>query len=397
LPATIAPDPDAGPAAEFLAVRAREFPDVTRAPYLNAASVTPLPVCARRATEAYGERRQNPGAFTGDDFEPLLARCRTAAARLVGGAPGEIALLPNTSFGINLAAACLPRAAGRRVLLSDREFPANVYPWMALARREGVRVDLVPTDARGNPDEDRLLEEIGRGDVAVFSFSAIQFATGYRGDLGRLGRACRAQGTLFVVDAIQALGHAPLDVHEAAVDVLATGGHKWLCSPFGTGFTWVRGELLERMEPAVVGWTALEASADYADVLDYRFDLLPDARRLEVATQPFHDYAGMTESLRLLEEVGPARILSHVTGLLDPLVAWLREHGVEILSDLRPEKRSGILAFRPPDPVATWRALDRAGIGCVVREGAVRIAPHLYNTPADVEAVIRVLTQEEAR
>jgi cysteine desulfurase / selenocysteine lyase len=385
----------AATASDFAALRAREFPGVTRAPYLNAASVAPVPERARRAVEAYNLGRGDPGALRGEHFEPVLARCRAAAAQLIGAGADEIALLPNTSFGINLAAQGLPLEPGRRVLLSDREFPANVYPWMALGRHNGAPVDVVPADARGHPDEDRLLEEVARGDVGILALSAVQFADGWRTELARFGRACREHGTFFVVDGIQALGHAPLDVREARVDVLATGGQKWLCSPFGTGFTYVRRALHERLEPRTVGWTAMTASADYADLLGYRWEMVGDARRYEVATQPFQDYAGMAESLALLAEADPARILAHATGLLDPLVAWLAERGVPVVSDLRPERRSGILAFRPADPARCWRALARAGVGCVVREGAVRLSPHLYNTADDLARVVEVLETEE--
>jgi cysteine desulfurase / selenocysteine lyase len=393
LPATTSARP-APPAPDFHTLRETEFAAATRAPYLNAASVGPLPERARRATEAYLRRRADPATLTGADFEPVLARCRTLAARLIGAESAEIALVPNTSYGVNLAAHCLPMEAGRRVLLSDREFPANVYPWMGLARQTGVRVDLAPTDPRGNPDEDRLLEEIARGDVGIFAFSSVQFASGYRGDLARLGAACREHATFFVVDAIQTVGAAPIDVRAAQVDVLATGGHKWLCSPFGTGFAYVRRALLERMEPRVVGWTAMQASADYADLLGYRYLPWDDARRFEVATQPFHDLGAMAAAMELLVDAGPERVLAHVLGILEPLVEWLGERGVPVTTDLRPEKRSAILAFQPRDPAATWRALDAAGIGCVVREGAVRLSPHLYNTAADVQAVIDVLDRE---
>jgi cysteine desulfurase / selenocysteine lyase len=396
LSATTARPPATRPAPDFAALRAREFPYVTGAPYLNAASVAPVPERARRAVEAYNRLRGDPGAFRGEHFEPVLARCREAAARLIGAGADEIALLPNTSFGINLAAQGLPLEPGRRVLLSDREFPANVYPWMALGRQTGARVDVVPADGRGHPDEDRLLEEVARGDVGVLALSAVQFTDGWRAELARFGRACREHGTFFVVDAIQALGHTPLDVREAQVDVLATGGQKWLCSPFGTGFTYVRQSLQEWLEPRTIGWTAMTASADFADVLGYRWEMLDDARRYEVATQPFQDYAGMAESLALLAEAGPDCILAHATGLLDPLVAWLAERGIPVASDLRPERRSGILAFRPADPGGCWRALARAGVGCVVREGAVRLSPHLYNTADDLARVIEVLETEEA-
>jgi selenocysteine lyase/cysteine desulfurase len=379
------------PQTDFRALRDAEFEYVARSPYLNAASVAPLPERARRAIDAYNLRRSNPHALRGDDFEPTLVRCRQAAAELIGAGADEIALLPNTSFGVNLAALCLPLEAGRRVIVSDREFPANMYPWLALRRLRNVQVDVIPADARGNPDEARILEELARGDVGLVALSAVQFTNGWLADGEAIGRACRAQGAWFVVDAIQALGQLPLDVAAWNADVLATGGQKWLCSPFGTGFTYVRRELVDRMEPRVVGWTAMAASADLERLLDYRQEWVPGARRFEVATQPWQDYAGMAESLELLGEAGPAEIRAHVLALLDPLAAFLDERGVEIVSDMRPERRSGIFSFRPADAAGAYQALSQAGVGCVLREGAVRLSAHLYNQPEDVATVMNVL------
>jgi selenocysteine lyase/cysteine desulfurase len=384
-------DASTGNAAEFRALREREFPSVARAPWLNAASMTPLPERSRRAIDEFNRRRSDVGSLRGEHFEPVLARCRRSAARLIGADEDEVALLPNTSFGINLAAQCLPLETGRRVVLSHREFPANVYPWLALERLRGARVDLLPADARGKPDEARMLEEVARGDVGILAVSAVQFTDGWVADLQALGRACREHGTWFVVDAIQALGQVPLDVRGCGIDVLATGGHKWLCGPFGTGFTYVRRDAVDRMEPHLIGWTSMTASADLERVLDYEYAFVEGARRFEVATQPWQDYAGLAESLALLIEADPARIRQHVLGLIDPLAAWLESRGVEVTSDLRPGRRSGIFAFRPDDPAGAHRALARAGVGCVVREGAVRLAPHLYNQPADLERVMDVL------
>jgi selenocysteine lyase/cysteine desulfurase len=383
--------PTDAPQTDFRALRDAEFEYVAKSPYLNAASVAPLPERARRAIDAYNLRRSNPHALRGDDFEPTLVRCRQAAAGLIGAGEDEIALLPNTSFGVNLAALCLPLEAGRRVIVSDREFPANMYPWLALRRLRNVRVDVIPADARGNPDEACILEELARGDVGLVALSAVQFTNGWLADGEAIGRACRAQGAWFVVDGIQALGQLPLDVAAWNADVLATGGQKWLCSPFGTGFTYVRRELVDRMEPRVVGWTAMAASADLERLLEYREEWVPGARRFEVATQPWQDYAGMAESLELLGEAGLAEIRAHVLALLDPLAAFLEERGVEIVSDMRPERRSGIFSFRPADAAGAFRALSQAGVGCVLREGAVRLSAHLYNQPEDVATVMNVL------
>jgi selenocysteine lyase/cysteine desulfurase len=351
-----------------------------------------LPERARRAVDAHNARRAAVHQMNGGDFEPVLQRARAAAARLVNADADEIALLPNTSHGLNLAAQILPIEEGRRIVVSNLEFPANVYPWVAVAHQGRARVDVVPADALGRPDEDRLLAEIERGDVGIFALSAVQFATGYAAGLVKFGEACQRHGTWFVVDAIQALGCVPVDVRAAGIDILACGGHKWLCGPFGTGFAYVARELSARLDPSVIGWTAMAASADYADCCAYRWEFVEGARRFEVATQPFHDYAGFAESVELLLETGIERIHAHVTALHEPLVEWLAaREDATIVTDLTPARRSGIFSFRIGDVGRAYAALHRAGIGCVPREGAIRLSPHLYNTADEVVRVIDVL------
>ena len=379
---------------DVAALRQREFPGLDgRRPYLNAASLGALPERARRAVDAHNARRATVHLMRGPDFEPVLERARTAAARLVNASADEIALLPNTSHGLNLAAQCLPVEEGRRILVSNLEFPANVYPWLAQAQLGRARVDVVPADALGRPDEDRLLAEIERGDVGVFALSAVQFATGYAAGLARFGEACRRNRTWFVVDGIQALGCVPLDVRAAGIDLLACGGHKWLCGPTGTGFAYLRRELVERIGPATVGWTAMAASADYADCCRYRWEFVDGARRFEVATQPFQDYAGFAESVELLLETGIERIHAHATALHQPLIDWLAaREDATIVTDLAPARRSGIFSFRIGGDVRrVYAALHRAEVGCVPREGAIRLSPHLYNTADEVARVIEVL------
>ena len=389
--------PETAAPLDVRALREREFPHLDgQPPYLNAASMAPLPERARRACDAYNARRAAIHQLRGADFEPTMRRAREAAARLVNAGADEIALLPNTSHGINLAAQALKIEPGRRILLSGFEFPANVYPWLKLAEEGRAPGEIIPPDALGRPDEDRLREEIAYGDVAVLALSAVQFATGWNADLEKFGRACRAQGTWFVVDAIQALGCLPVDVRAADVDILATAGHKWLCAPFGTGFAYVRGELAGQLEPPVVGWTAMTASADLARCVDYRWEFVDDAQRFEVSTQAWQDVAGFAEAMELLLETGIERIRGHVFGLIDPLAAWLGEQeDATIVSGMDPGQRSGVFAFRLGDTERAYAALHRAGVRCALREGAIRIAPHLYNTAEEMATVMDVLERRE--
>ena len=232
-----------------------------------------------------------------------MAESRSLAARLIGASPEEIGLTVNTGYGLSLAARALPLKRGDIVLASDKEFPANVYPWMGL-KDIGVTLELAPTTPEGWPDEERLLERLADPRVRVLAVSLVQFSNGYTVDLARLSDATRAAGTYLVVDAIQGLGQIPLDVGEVPVDILACGAQKWLLSPWGSGFVYVRRELIRDLHPAITGWMAFEGTDDFSRLTQYDDTLRADARRFELITLPYQDFAGMNASLDLLLSVG---------------------------------------------------------------------------------------------
>ena len=201
-------------------LRATEFPWTSDTVYLNHASIGPLPERTRVALERFNQRRAAPHLLPDREMFAMLADSRRKIARLIGASADEIALAVNTGFGISIAARSLPLEPGDVVLVSDREFPANVYPWMRLGDR-GVTMELVPTTAEGWPDEARLLERLRDSRVRVLAVSLVQFSSGYLVDLERLSAATRAAGAWLVVDAIQAVGQLPLDLSRVQVDVLA--------------------------------------------------------------------------------------------------------------------------------------------------------------------------------
>jgi selenocysteine lyase/cysteine desulfurase len=296
----------------------------------------------------------------------------------------------NTTYGLNLAAAALRLGPGDVVLVHDGEFPANVYPWLAL-ERDGARLERIPT-RDGLPDEEALLQALDRPGVRAVSISWVAFATGYRADLVRLGRACQERGIYFVVDAIQALGAAALDVQACHIDILACGGHKWLLAPWGSGFVYVRDELVRQLEPGVVGWMAMRASEELTRLVDYELAYHDDARRFEVLTLPYQDFAGLNASLELLLELGPAAVEQHIEDLVSYAVEWaLAQRSVRLVTPADAARRAGILAVVPSEPEAASARLRQARISHSLREGSIRLSPHCYNTVREVDRALAVL------
>ncbi len=376
------------------ALRTREFPWAERGEsiYLDHASTGPIPMRTRDALAAFGLRRAEPFRLTPDDLYPVHAKAREACARLIGAKPSTIALMTNTSHGVNLAARSLPYGKGDVILSTHGEFPANVYPWIAAAHDRGAEFRLLPL-AGDWPDEAALMRAIETDPrVKVVSLSWVSFWSGHRYDIAAIGAACRSRGIHFFVDAIQGLGPLALDVVAANVDVLACGAQKWLVSPWGVGFAYVREELIAKLEPAEVGWWAQATSGDYAKFLDYDARWADDARRFEVITLDFVGFNAMAESIGLLLETGPKAIEAHVTALADRALAFADDTpGVEFVTPREPSRRAGVLAFRTKDVAKSSDRLTAAKVAHSVRTGCIRLAPHFYNTADELDAALALL------
>lgn len=373
-------------------LRSTEFPWTTDTIYLNNASIGPLPERTRLVLDRFNRGRTAPHLLPDRELFGMLAETRRKVAELLGADPAEIALTVNTGFGIAMAARALPLEPGEIVLVSDKEFPANVYPWLRLKDR-GVTMELVPTTADGWPDEARLLERLRDPRVRVLAVSLVQFSSGYLVDLERLSAATRATGAYLVVDAIQGIGHLPVDLSRTPVDVLACGGQKWLLSPWGSGFVYVRRELIERLDPAITGWLAFEGTDDLTRLTQYDETLRSDARRFELMTLPYQDFAGFNASLELLLSLGVDQIRDHLRELHQPVLTWADNTGVRITSP-RNANGSGILCVAPDNVREVHRRLKAARIVCSLREGSIRLSPHCFNTVDEMERVAHVFAAD---
>ena len=375
-------------------LRSREFPWAARgeAIYLDHASTGPLPERTRRVIEAQGLKRAEPFRLRADDFFPVLAHARERASALVGVQAGTIALVTNTSHGVNIAARTLPFGAGDVVLSTHGEFPANVYPWIAATRARGAEFRMLPL-AGDVPDEAALVRAIEREPrVKGVALSWVSYWSGHRFDLAAIGAACRRRGIWFFVDAIQGVGAVELDAVAAHVDILSCGAQKWLLAPWGTGFAYVREGLICTLEPAEVGWMAQPANADFRTLLDYDPTWYDDARRFEVVTLDFVHFAAMAASIGLFLELGVGAIAAHLRLLGDRAVVFADAHAaIELVTPRAVAARAGVFAFRVGDTDATVERLKSAKVFHSVREGCVRFSPHCYTTTEEFDRALSLL------
>jgi cysteine desulfurase/selenocysteine lyase len=373
------------------AVREREYAWMANDPaiFLNAASVGPMPQSAVDVAARWSALRARPHRIPMALMNDAAATARAQFAALVGADADEIALMTNTTYGLNLAARALPLRPGV-ILTFDGEFPSCVYPFQALGSR-GISLELVPRKD-GMPDEDTLVAAIGRPDVVAVVISWVQFATGFVADLARIGAACRAHGVFFIVDGIQGCGVRPIDLHALPIDIFASGAQKWQLSPWGTGFVYVRRELIQSLEPIDVGWACMKRTTDYTRLTDYDYDFFDDARRFEVVTLAYHDFAVANASTALLLELGVAQVAGHIERLGDRIVAWANSRSdVRLVTPAHPSRRAGVVSFAADRLDVMAKRLEAAQVVHTVREGAIRLSPHVYNSADDIDGVLRIL------
>jgi selenocysteine lyase/cysteine desulfurase len=365
----------------------QQFPVTDTLLYLNHAAVSPLPLRCKDRMQDYLERLTRHGAL---DYPALPARAagrvRELGARLLGTRPERIFVVRSTTQGLGIAATGLPLHDGDNVVLVEKEFPANLRPWMPLGRR-GVELRLVP-QRDGRVLLDDLARAVDRRTAAV-SLSFVQFLSGFRIDLGPVAELCRRHDALLVVDAIQGLGVFPLDVEALGVDLLSADAHKWLLGPEGVGLGYVSERGLERIQPALEGWLSVERPFDFFDLQQ---PLKPGAARFEEGALNLAGIFGFSGSLELILGAGVEALGQRILALTDHLAERLAARGWSVLSPrARPQEKSGILLLSHPDGRdmdLLNGQLERRGIVVSARDGALRVAPHAYNTFEEMDRLV---------
>jgi selenocysteine lyase/cysteine desulfurase len=390
--ATTPSAPSADQLERCLRLRQTEFPWTADTTYFNNAGIGPIPERTRVVVDQLNAEKMAPHSIDVPGLFDRLAETRTTIASLINAKSDEIGLTTSTTLGLNVAAQALPVRAGEIVLLSDREFPANVYPWKQLESR-GVVVELAPTTSDGWPDEEYMCDRVSDPKVRALAISLVQFSNGYRANIARLGEVCRANDCYLVVDGIQGIGQVAFDMKTMPVDLMACGGQKWLLSPFGSGFIYVRRGLLEQLEPTFVGWLAFEGTDDFSRLTEYHYSLRTDARRFEVNTLPFQDLIGMNESVKLLLEFGVDQIEDWLREVRQPLLEAADGGGLRVVSPLDAEHSSGIVCVAPSKLLERQQKLEEERVFVALREGTLRLSPHCYNTPDEMEKAVAILTE----
>jgi len=356
-----------------------EFPVTKDYVYLDHAGVAPVSLRGKRAVEKFLSEATESGMFNYKQWMDRVEEVRRSCAILTGAEPEEIAFVKNTSQGISIVAEGLDWKEGDNLLICEKDFPSNIYPWLNL-KRKGVEIRVVPSQ-----NERILLEDIELlidSRTKLLTVSSVNFSSGFKIDLEVVGRLCKGKGILFFVDAIQSLGVIPMDVNEFKIDFLAADGHKWLLSPEGTGIFYCRKELAPRINPPLIGWKSIINESDY-DHVDFR--LKTNALRFEEGSLNVMGIYALGAAIDLLVEVGIDRIQARVIELGDLIIREAEKRDFQVRTPKSKEERGGIISIIGNfDPINVKDRLKEEGILVNVRGGAIRISPHFYNTEYEV-------------
>ncbi|WP_434345915.1 aminotransferase class V-fold PLP-dependent enzyme [Myxococcus virescens] len=362
------------------------FPVLREQLYLNHAGVAPTSLRAAEAVRGWMEDIVHHGIKHERGWEAHCERVRGLAARLINAEPGEIAFVRNTSHGLGLVAEGLDWKPGDEVVVaSSLEYPSNVYPWLHLKDR-GVTVREIQTPEGGVTPE--AVAAALTPSTRLVAVSSVQFATGYRTDLDAVGALCERAGVLFCVDGIQSVGCIPVDVKKSRVHFLSADSHKWMLGIAGIGFLYVAKDVLPRLRPVLVGW---RSTTDAWNFNRSHFELRPDAGKLEEGSAAYTGIYALGAALELLHEVGVDAISARIRELLGQLETGLRGLGCDV--GPAPEHRAGILTFLPPEGEAralgAW--LGGREVALSVRRGRVRLSPHFYNLPEEMDRLVELV------
>ena len=370
------------------------FPVIDNLIHLNHAAVGPWPKRTAEVVQAFAGENARQGSLNYRDWERREQQLREDLTRLLQASADEIALVKNTSEGLSLIAYGLDWRDGDNVVGIRQEFPSNRFVWQSL-QDQGVEFRML--DLAAAPDPEQALFDLCDRHTRLITVSAVQYASGFRMDLPRIGEFCHERGILFCVDAIQQLGALPFDVETMGCDFAVADGHKWLLAPEGLGVMYVRRSVQDRLRLLQYGWHMVEPLADYDQS---EFQPLDTARRFEAGSPNMLGIHALQSSVSLLLEQGMEKIGQQVLDNSRYLVERLRElDSVELITDTRAGRMSGIVTFRPGDLDAKllFKRLMVKGVLCAPRGGGLRFSPHFYVPREQLDQALELLAGELAR
>jgi selenocysteine lyase/cysteine desulfurase len=326
-------------------------------------------------------------------FSEVPARLKRVLGRLIDAPGDEIILGNSASYSLHLLANGIRWQPGDEVLLIKDDFPANILPWLALEKR-GVRIRLI--EPREQVLQAEELESYVTKSTKLLCLTLVHSFNGYTVDVHALGEVCRAHGVTFVLNCSQALGTRAFSISTAPVDAVVSVGFKWLCGPYGTGFCWLRRELLESLEYNQAYWLSVLTAEDLSkERIEYQVPNALGARQYDVfGTANFLNFKPWAAAVEYLLEQGIERIEERNDSLVSRLIAGVNRKTYDLLSPRTGEARSTLVFISHKQTSRNaniYEALTQNGVHVALRSDKLRFSPHLYNTEQEIDYALSVL------
>jgi len=357
--------------------------------YMNHAAISPLPTPTFEETRRWLEVRNSGAVENFEEGMQTIEDTRNRVASYINAkSPEQITFVGNTSDAISAITEGMQWKEGDEIILNTLEFPTNVQPFRRLEKKGVVIRYVESADHRVNPED---IEALITPNTKLVSISAVQYLSGFRADLKRIGELCSSRDIYFVVDGIQALGASPIDVQTCRIDALATGAHKWLMSPMGIGFLYLSEKIQATLEPYKTGWLSVE---DPWELSKFEKAWLPVSRHLETGTPNIIGISGLGSSLALFEGIGTEAVRKHIQFLSGYVLNRIEsKNNITVITPDDDNQRMGIATFKVHsspdlDLDSVLGALKEKDIAISAREGFFRISPHMYNTEEEIDLVI---------
>lgn len=352
--------------------------------YVNHAAVAPWPARTVEAVKQFAEENGYVGSRHYERWLKTEQSLKQSLASLINAASAdEIALLKNTSEGLSIIAKGIDWKAGDNIVISNQEFPSNFIVWDAL-RSAGIELRIA--DINNTDDPEQAIINLMDEHTGLLSISAVQYASGLRMDLLKLGKACKAYNALYCVDAIQQIGALEFDTQAIDADFVIADGHKWMLGPEGLAMFYCKKSSMDKLALQQFGWHMVEDLSDFNAMTNWQ--AASSARRFECGSQNMLGTHALNASISLLLEQGMNNIEIAVLDNVQTLITLFQTlPSISILSPQKMNRHAGIFTFckKGVDNQKMYEHLVSQGVVCAPRGGGIRFSPHFHNNPAQFD------------
>ena len=369
---------------DWQAVRS-QFPVCSRVTYLNAAGGSPMCASASMEGKRYFDEMLLYGDTYWDDWLERTELVRAGVARFIHAEKEEIAFTPNTSAAMGIIAQLLKNRGA--VLTMEDEFPSSTFPWINL----DYQVDFVHA-VKGTYSM-KSIENAIRPEHRILVTSYVQYKTGFRQNLVKLGQLCKSANLIMVINATQGMGVFPVDVRESRIDFMVFSGLKWACAGYGASGLFIRHKYLSDLRIPVAGWRSVKSPETMNNRL---LDLKEEASALEAGSPSFPAVFALGGSLALLESIGAEERMERVIQLSRLLEEKLRENGFPVLYSFPDQHRSGIIMIKTTHAKTAVQELAAKNILVSARGDGLRVSVNIFNNESDIRVLISALNDIKA-